>query len=68
MMLKMPKESFLLDTRYHLNVQNNIFLVQVGAQKPSHVIVWGPFIPQRRIELEKDIHDFVNKYEYPDVK
>ena len=40
----------------------------VGAQRPTHLIVWGPFIPNRRKHLEKDIVDFVQKYDYPDIK
>ena len=40
----------------------------VGAQRPTHLIVWGPFIPNRRKHLEKDIVDFVRKYDYPDIK
>ena len=40
----------------------------VGAQRPTHLIVWGPFILNRRKHLEKDIVDFVRKYDYPDIK
>jgi len=49
-------------------IKNDKITILVGPQKPTHVIVWGPFIPLNRAHLEKDISDFVAKYNYPDIK